>query len=101
VWRVFQVDFLNACNGWAIAPPAGWTKGSAVRDWLYRTTDGGQTWALVQKDVPLGYPVTALLIVDGNDAFATQYTNATTAAVGPGNDLLETTDGGHTWRLVV
>jgi Sigma-70 region 2 len=101
VWRVFQVDFLDANIGWAIAPPAGWTKASPVGDWLYRTTDGGRTWALLQKDVPLGYPVISLLVIDGNDAFAAQYQNATVGApIGPGTELLKTTDGGRTWKVV-
>jgi len=101
VWRVFQVDFLDANIGWAIAPPPGWKKASPVRDWLYRTSDGGQTWALVQKELPLGWPITGLLVVDGNDAFAAQDQNATGGApVGPGTELLKTTDGGRTWRVV-
>lgn len=101
VWRVFVVDFLDANVGWAIAPPAGWTKASPVRDWLYRTNDGGRTWALAQKDLPLGYPVISLLVVDAHTAFATQYQNATGGApVGPGTELLKTTDGGRTWKVI-
>jgi photosystem II stability/assembly factor-like uncharacterized protein len=95
VWRVFQVDFLDANTGWAISPGPGWTKGSPVRDWLYRTSDGGQTWTLTQKDLPMGDQVSALLVVDANDAFA-----ATTGSVGPGNELFKTTDGGRTWKVV-
>lgn len=96
VWRYFQVNFLDANTGWAIAPPQGWTKGSPVRDWLYRTRDGGQTWTLSQKDLPLGYTVTALLIVDVNNGFALGQGNA----VGSGDELVKTSDGGHTWKVV-
>jgi photosystem II stability/assembly factor-like uncharacterized protein len=100
VWRVFQVDFLDASTGWAVAPAQGWTKGSTIGDWLYQTADGGQTWTLVQKDLSLGYSVGGLLIVDGNTAFAWQSPNPTTGPGGPANELLKTTDGGHTWKVV-
>jgi hypothetical protein len=83
------------------SPPAGWTKASPVRDWLYRTNDGGRTWALVQNDLPLGYPVIGLLLTDANDAFAAQYQNATGGApVGPAPELLKTSDGGRTWKVL-
>lgn len=96
VWRYFQVDFLDANTGWAIAPPQGWTKGSPVSDWLYRTGDGGQTWTLAEKDLPLGYPVTALLIVDVNNGYALGQGNA----VGSADELVKTSDGGHTWKVI-
>jgi photosystem II stability/assembly factor-like uncharacterized protein len=100
-WRVFKVAFLDANSGWAITPPEGWMKTPIVRDSLYRTSDGGRTWLLVQKDLPLGYPVTGLLILDANNAFATQYTNGTPGAVNlPGNEVLRTSDGGRTWKVV-
>jgi photosystem II stability/assembly factor-like uncharacterized protein len=93
VWRYFQVDFLDANTGWAIAPPPGWTKGSPVKDWLYRTGDGGQTWTLAQMDLPLGYPVSALLIIDANNAYAL-------GQAGSAEELVKTSDGGHSWKVI-
>lgn len=96
VWRYFQVDFLDANTGWAITPPPGWTKGSPARDWLYRTGDGGRTWTLAQMDLPLGYPVSALLIVDANNGYALGQGNA----IGSADELVKTSDAGQTWKVI-
>jgi photosystem II stability/assembly factor-like uncharacterized protein len=91
-----SVDFIDANTGWDIVTPPGWSKLSgAPKDWLYRTNDGGQTWTLVQADLPLGFPISGLWFVDANNGFAAQQNVALT-----GSELLRTTDGGHTWKVI-
>lgn len=90
------IDFIDANTGWDIVTPPGWSKLSgAPKDWLYRTNDGGQTWTLVQADLPLGFPIFGLWFVDANNGFAVQQNVALT-----GSELLRTTDGGHTWKVI-
>lgn len=91
-----SVDFIDANTGWDIVTPPGWSKLSgAPKDWLYRTNDGGQTWTLVQADLPLGFPIFGLWFVDANNGFAGQQNVALT-----GSELLRTTDGGQTWKVI-
>lgn len=96
------LDFVDANNFWAIVTPPGWTKGnSPTRDWLYRSSDGGGTWKLVQADLPIGFPVSSLLFIDANHGFAAQEQGASTGPpVGSSTEVLATSDGGHTWKLV-
>jgi photosystem II stability/assembly factor-like uncharacterized protein len=91
------IDFIDANSGWDVVTPPGWSKGisGAPKDWLYRTVDGGQTWTLVQADLPLGYPIIGLWFVDANNGFAAQENVGLT-----GPELLRTTDGGHTWKVI-
>jgi photosystem II stability/assembly factor-like uncharacterized protein len=97
-----QVSLTSADDFWDVVTPPGWNKGNTpTHDWLYRSTDGGRTWQLVQADLPIGYPVGALLFVDAHHGFVAQAQYATTGPpVGPGTELLATSDGGHTWKLV-
>ena len=92
-----SIDFIDANTGWDVVTPPGWSKGlsGAPKDWLYRTVDGGQTWTLVQADLPLGSPILGLWFVDANNGFAVQQNVALT-----GSELLRTTDGGHTWKVI-
>ena len=90
------IDFIDANTGWDTVTPPGWSKLSgAPKDWLYRTNDGGQTWTLVQADLPLGFPIFGLWFVDANNGFAAQQNVALT-----GPELLRTTDGGQTWKVI-
>ena len=92
-----MIDFIDANTGWDIVTPPGWSKGlsGAPKDWLYQTVDGGQTWTFVQANLPLGYPILGLWFVDANNGFAVQQNVALT-----GSELLRTTDGGHTWKVI-
>ena len=97
----FQVDYEDALDWWAVTSEPTWQKGLPTNDWLYRTTDGGATWTLVQTGLPLGYPVDRLVFIDAEHGLAAQAHNASTgAAIGPDEDILVTNDGGHTWRVV-
>jgi len=93
VWRGFQVDFLDANIGWAIAPPPGWKKASPVRDWLYRTSDGGQTWALagVRNSVPFVEVV----------APSARFEQDRTIFACAGDGLYRSLDGGEGWQPVL
>jgi photosystem II stability/assembly factor-like uncharacterized protein len=94
-------DYVDADNFWAIVPPPGWMKGQPARDSLYRTRDGGQTWTLVQADLPIGYPVNVLVFGDATHGLLTQPQNASAGPpIGPGTEMLTTSDGGHTWTAI-
>jgi photosystem II stability/assembly factor-like uncharacterized protein len=100
---IMAMTYADASNLWALVTPPGWTKISGGKDSLYRSSDGGQTWSLVQDGVPLGR-VDSLLFAGGAGMVA-QPRNATwsydTAGFATANDtvLAVTTDGGHTWKV--
>jgi photosystem II stability/assembly factor-like uncharacterized protein len=96
------IAFLAASDWWDVVTAPGWGKGKLARDWLYKTTDGGDTWTLVQQDLPLGWPVEAMVFVDTSHGWAFQAEGAAgPPPFGQGTEVLTTADGGHTWRLVV
>lgn len=96
------VDFIDAEHGWAIGGPSAELSkaagSTAVVTPLYRTDDGGLTWAPVNTDLLLesdyGH-VNDLYFVDASDGFAVAI--ATTSGV---FTLLRTGDGGVTWSVV-
>ncbi|MES2525322.1 MAG: hypothetical protein V4617_21705, partial [Gemmatimonadota bacterium] len=72
---------------------------------LYRTTDGGRTWALVLKgDEDTGANDVAMAASDPNIVFASMYQRRRTACCmnggGPGSALWKSTDGGATFSKV-
>ena len=99
------LTFADPTNLWALVTPPGWTKVSGGKDSLYRSSDGGQTWNLVQQGVPMGRSY-SLLFADAKNGMVAQPRNATWSFDTPGyqdaNDIeLEvTSDGGHTWRAI-
>ena len=64
--------------------------------------DGGQSWTLVQKNLPLGFVPVGFHFFDAEHALAIQDQNATK---GTGNSgvlqVLTTSDGGRTWKVSV
>ena len=99
------LTFANASNLWALLTPPGWTKTSGGKDSLYHSADGGQTWSLVQDSIPIGRAYT-LLFSDDKNGMVAQPRNATWSFDTPGyanaNDieLVVTSDGGHTWKVI-
>jgi photosystem II stability/assembly factor-like uncharacterized protein len=118
-----QLSFADASAGWAIvrAPKKGplypsptCRSGYAYSlsvcfppPQMYRTVDGGRTWARTQTDLfsPHG-EVTILLFVDVQTGFALRDISSTQnmQPVLPGPpltlELLSTNDGGRTWKVV-
>lgn len=98
---VIVVDYLNFDQWWAVVTEPSWQKGTPTHDWLYRTTDSGRSWTLVATGLPLGFPVDQLAFVDDVHGLALQSPGASTGPpLGPGEEVLVTSDGGRTWKKV-
>jgi photosystem II stability/assembly factor-like uncharacterized protein len=86
-------DFADASHGWV------WAFGNPTANGLYRTTDGGATWAEVNPSPPFqnnfGINVD-LQFVDAKDGFAIG-SPASDATI---TNMWKTGDGGRTWQLV-
>ena len=91
-----QMSLASANDFWDVVTPPGWTKVTGPpRDWLYRSTNGGRTWQLVGTDLPIGFPVFTLTFVDPKHGFVLEQAGLTSQT-----ELLATSDGGHSWKLV-
>jgi len=91
-----SIGWLDARNGWA------WTSSGPLIPTptvpLYRTRDGGATWARVQANLryqTADGSVNDIYFVDDKVGFAVRYTEAAGY-----NWLVRTTDGGLTWTEV-
>jgi photosystem II stability/assembly factor-like uncharacterized protein len=106
----FVVDFIDAKHGWTVAGPGAlFTRDSngsfptapGVTVPLYRTNDGGLTWAPVETNLALSDTngrLTKLYFVDLQHGFAERYN---TASIGREyRQFLGTDDGGRTWKVV-
>ena len=78
-----SIDFLDDDTGWVSVTYATVTNSPANASELFRTSDGGRSWALVSRASPV---VGNLHFVSRSDGWALQA------------PLLRTLDGGHTWR---
>lgn len=90
---VLLIAFVDPNNLFALVTPPGWTKLSPNGFELYRSTDGGATWILVQSKVPGSWPPGFLQFVDANHGWEANVNGAT--------ELLVTTDGGKAWRSII
>jgi len=80
-----EIQFVDPLHGWFRD-----AEGSAVRNTLYVTTDGGDTWNW------LGYPpedATGLAMIDHNIGWMS-------GSGGPSSHVYISYDGGGSWRLV-
>ena len=99
------LTFADADNLWDLVTPPEWTKMSGGKDSLYHSSDGGQSWKLVQDGLPIGRAY-QLLFADPKNGMVAQPRNATWSLATPGfadaNDieLVFTSDGGHTWKEI-
>lgn len=95
-----RMQFLNGQDGWLSFCDGGTAAGGCV-NYLYGTTDGGQTWNLLYRtagesqwiSVDMQTTLHGLMVVRGvNPGFQ-----------GPsnGNTVMATSDGGRTWKHVV
>jgi photosystem II stability/assembly factor-like uncharacterized protein len=95
-------DYLDSSHWYVLMAQPGWNKIQPTNDWLYMSADGGHSWTLVQKDLPVGFYPWAFQFFDPDHGFAIQDTNATRG--GPFSGVLQvltTSDGGHTWKVSV
>jgi photosystem II stability/assembly factor-like uncharacterized protein len=100
---ISSLEFVDAKHGWAVAGPSSdFMKQpndapATIPLPLYRTDDGGMTWAAVQGNLALmsgRNRVTEIHFVDQTTGFATIWGDT-----GP-VEFRRTTDGGRTWTLV-
>ncbi|HET7420016.1 MAG TPA: hypothetical protein VFL27_06510 [Candidatus Dormibacteraeota bacterium] len=89
---VLVLDWVNPDDLFALVTPPGWTKLSKSGFELYRSTDGGRSWTLVQHDVPATWPPGFMQFVDLKHGFE--------ANINADGQLLTTEDGGVTWKVV-
>jgi photosystem II stability/assembly factor-like uncharacterized protein len=87
---VRQLDFTDSLHGWLTAIPGGGAAGEYPIN-VWRTTDGGVTWAKVGSYLIVGSDATAGI------SFVTATTGFATSAAGL---LVVTHDGGVTWTPV-
>jgi photosystem II stability/assembly factor-like uncharacterized protein len=87
---VRQLDFTDSLHGWLTAIPGGGAAGQYPID-VWRTSDGGATWAKVGSYLIVGSDATAGI------RFVTATTGFATSAAGL---LVVTHDGGVTWTPV-
>ena len=79
-----QIDFVDANTGFAFV------HGATAND-LYRTSNAGGDWAIVQKGLFSGLDVSSYQFIDPTTGFA--YTDSSP------DELRKTSDGGKTWSL--
>jgi photosystem II stability/assembly factor-like uncharacterized protein len=87
--NLYSISWLDARNGWAT---------SAIEP-LYRSRDGGATWAPVQTNLLSQTPygsISGVYFVDQDTGFAFYSRTDTGGYI----VLLKTTDGGRTWTAV-
>lgn len=89
--QLYQVDFTDAAHGWAVGTAA-----------LLATADGGRTWTPLPEPCPL---IDSVHFVTSSTGYAVAGGAAVRIDAGvpvttSGGELLVTTDGGQTWRLV-
>jgi photosystem II stability/assembly factor-like uncharacterized protein len=89
---VLLLDFVNSNDLFALVTPPGWNKGMKVGFELYRSPDGGGTWALISPEVPATWPPGFLQFVDLDHGFEANINGAT--------ELLTTADGGKSWKSI-
>jgi photosystem II stability/assembly factor-like uncharacterized protein len=87
------IAFVDKSNLFALVTPPGWTKLSPDGFELYRSTNGGAAWTLVQSKVPGTWPPGLLQFADANHGWEANVNGAT--------ELLVTADGGKTWKSIV
>lgn len=84
-----SIDFEDARDFWLLG---GGGKGGPPLNSLYHSSDGGHSWQLVQKDIPIGFGL-------GPGGAQLQFLDSMHAFVLQAPQLAVTADGGHTWTV--
>ena len=88
-WQTLNVTNTGPLSGLAIVDAQTLVAVSGFQDWIFRTTNGGNTWTLVPHPGGGGW-FGSVRFVPGTQTGWT---------VGEGGKILKTTDGGATWTL--
>jgi photosystem II stability/assembly factor-like uncharacterized protein len=102
-----SLNLAGANSFWALVPPWGQKGLSPPNAFsLYRSTDGGQTWKLVQSGIRVGPAPKLASATTVFLGFADDQHGLALASVQPSGsaygvyELLKTSDGGHTWTVI-
>ena len=97
------VDFHDPHSLWYAPLPLGWNRGNAwPQDALYRSTDGGHHWSLVQRATPIAYGLCCIpIVLQFFDATHGMLVQPDQNAGGDAPWFWVTSDGGHSWRRVL
>ena len=90
------VDVINADDIWLLSSD---TMNAGFAAGLYVTHDGGQIWSTLQR-LDNGPPPGGLDFNGSILDFVSASLGWTDTFIGDGDDILQTTDGGHTWKRV-
>ena len=90
------VDFLNADDIWLLSSD---TMNAGFAAGLYVTHDGGQIWSTLQR-LDNGPPPGGLDFNGSILDFVSTTLGWTDTFIGDSDDILQTADGGHTWKRV-
>lgn len=100
-YNIGAIDFTDSKNFWYLAPAPNWNRASGVAptDFLYHSTDGGETWILVQRNTPIILSPLFLHFVDASHGFVAQLTAGCDSPphTGCSVEVWVTRDGGRTW----
>lgn len=84
--------FLDPNNFWILT-----TEAKVAAQALYKSSDGGNTWTLLTRDLPVLMYSPQVIFIDQRTGFILQSTFQLPQG---GLELLVTTDGGRTWKDV-
>jgi photosystem II stability/assembly factor-like uncharacterized protein len=85
-----SIDFEDAGDFWLVG---GGGKGGPPLNSLFHSSDGGHSWQLVQKDIPVGFGL-------GPGGAQVQFLDPMHGFVLQSPQLFVTADGGHTWTVM-
>ena len=91
--NLVRINMLDANLGWAVGHPA-----NDPSEYLFRTSDGGQTWVDVSPPIPAGTPWAATAsFLDNSYAWVTFADPAAPPLTNAPAVVWRTADGGQTW----
>ncbi|MFL6527634.1 MAG: WD40/YVTN/BNR-like repeat-containing protein, partial [Chthoniobacterales bacterium] len=93
------LDPKNSKNVW-VGTGESWTRNSvSIGNGVYRSTDGGETWN--RAGLPASERIARIVVSPNNSETAYAAVPGPMWSDSPERGLYKTTDGGHTWSLIL